>query len=418
MSVSGRDAELAVTAAALMNPKVLPRLMVEEGIGTDHFADPFAARVFAAMCALHDEDRAIDPVTVAERAGLPAGEVDALAAHLPAVGAIREHARIVARHRLRRTWRHAGQLLQQAAVEDDEQLVAQAEQALASPTVSDDTYSTQRLGDEVFEYLNGQGAPGISTGMLDLDDIIGGGLRPGDTTVIAAWESMGKSCLVDDILEHAAGQGRRVHAYINEMSPTDRALRMVARQGAVSWGKIARRNLTDQERSRIVAAMGRLPFGLTEASQWSAEQIARHARANRWDIWALDVLHNMPYQYESELAAIVATLAAAARSSNGHLILVCHLNQERAKDDLLPRPVIRDLRGSGMIAKLAANVLMLHRKQQRTPDGLVDTSLIASLIADKARHGRRGDGIDLAFEPKRMSFRLANHSDRNLEAAA
>ena len=53
----------------------------------------------------------------------------------------------------------------------------------------------------------------------------------------------------------------------------------------------------------------------------------RHARANRWDLWAVDLVHNMAYERESELHQIVATLAAAARSSNSHLLLVVQFNE-------------------------------------------------------------------------------------------
>lgn len=408
------ETELAVVADLLVAPKTLPTLIVEEGLSLAHFDNPTARHVFASMLALHDNGQAIDVVTIAAHADMEVADVDALSAGYGLSGNIRDHARAVKRHALRRSWSIASQLLHQAAAEDDEHLVAQAEQTLARPTVTEDTYTPAKLADEVADYIQDDAPPGISTGFHDLDTIIGGGMRPGDTTVLMAWESMGKSALAFQwlTLAAAAHSKDRVHAYINDMSPRDCALRMVAHSGATSWGKLARKRLEPQDMARVLDALNRMPFGVTDASQWTAEQVARHIRINRWDICCLDVLHNMPYRDESELHRIVATLAGAARSSGCHLILVCHLNQERAKDDILPRPVIRDLRGSGMISKLAASVLSLHRPQSRTSVGFIETGMLGTLAAEKARHGERGAGIDLVFEAQHMRFRLPGARDR------
>lgn len=411
-----REAELAVIADVLVAPKALPRLIVDEGIGSQHFSDPQLRDVFAAMLRLNDQGAGIDAITVAREAKMHPRDVDALAAASGNTVNVREHARTVLRFALRRSWHDAGQLLQQAAADDNEQLVAQAEQALARPTVSDDTYSPTRLADEVGNYLDDQTPAGITTGFPPLDGIIGGGFRPGDTTVVMAWESMGKSALAMQWLADAKGAGLKAHAYINDMSARDCALRMVSQQGAVPWGALAAKKLTDNDRRRVLKALNTLPFGVTDAAQWSAEQVGRHLRINRWDIAALDVLHNMPYRDESELHRITATLVNAARSSGCHLLLVCHLNQERAKEEILPRPVIRDLRGSGMISKLAATVLSLHRAQRRNTLGFVETDMLGTIVAEKARHGHRGDGIEVVFMPQRMRFRLPTSTDAKAAA--
>ena len=221
------------------------------------------------------------------------------------------------------------------------------------------------------------------------------------------------SALVDTILHDASLAGYRCHAYLNEMSPRDRTLRTLARISGVKYGHLVRRELDQHTAPRVLQAAQRIPFGLTDCSQWSADQIARHVRANRWDLWTLDLVHNIPYERESELHRIVATLAAAARSTGSHLLLVTQFNEARAVGETLPMPVARDIRGSGMIKNLAANVLLLHR-QQRNHDGFVTTDLDGIIKIDKSRHGRLG-AADVVFDPDRMRFVAPNAALRPVE---
>lgn len=402
-------AELGVIGAALEYPQALQRLIVEDGLTPNHFYVPDHQQVWQAILEVYDAGAPVDLVSVVARLDhlIDAGDIVSSAqVEASAIGAIREHARIVKRDAMRRAWQTAGYHLLDAATADNEQLVAQAEQLLRAPTVTEDTHPTESIGSATFDWLTDTGTVGISTGFAKLDNALGGGLRPGDMTALGAWTGIGKSCLVDQILTDAATAGLRCHAYINEMSVVDRGLRMIARTSTVPFSALIKRDLTDDQAQHAVDAARRIPFGLTESAQWSAEQIARHIRANAWDLCALDVLHNMPYERESELHRMVGTLAAAARSSGTHLIVVCHFNEARATTELLPRPVARDIRGSGMIKNLSANVLLLHR-DQHSDGGFVVTENTGSLLIDKARHGRK-DGVLLEFDPDRMRFWPSN----------
>lgn len=398
-------AELGVIGAAMEYPLALQHLVVEDGLTPEHFYIPDLQQVWRAILEVYDAGVPVDTVSVLARLSHLAGADDIVQSafvEASAIGAVREHARIVKRDAMRRSWLTAGYHLIDACASDDEQLVAQAEQMLRAPTITEDTHGPSGIGDAAFDWLNDTGKVGISTGFPALDNYLGGGLRPGDMTALGAWTGIGKSCLVDQILTDAATAGLKCHAYINEMSVTDRALRMIARGSSVPFSALVKRDLNEGQAKQAVEASQQIPFGLTESAQWSAEQIARHIRANNWDLCALDVLHNMPYERESELHRMVGTLAAAARSSNTHLIVVCHFNEARATGDLLPRPVARDIRGSGMIKNLSANVLLLHR-DQHSDGGFVVTENAGTLSIDKARHGQKG-GVMVEFDPDRMRF--------------
>lgn len=406
------QAEQAVLAATLISPPVVDRLTLDYALTPAEFDHPAHRTIYTAILELHSRGARVDTIALAAAAPAHAALIQDLPAFTPGIGNIGEHAAIVKRAALRRSWHAAATRLIEAADTDNEALVAQAEALLAAPSGTDETWTPDRLGEDACDFLTDKGQVGISTGVPKLDELLAGGLRPGDMTAIGAWTSMGKSVLVDTWLHDAAIEGRSCHVYVNEMSPRDRTLRTLARMGAAPYAQLARREVTPTDAPRVLDAAKRIPFGVTDCAQWDAAQIARHARANRWDLWAVDLVHNMAYERESELHQIVATLAAAARSSNSHLLLVVQFNEARAVGETLPVPVARDIRGSGMIKNLSANVLLLHR-EQTNQGGFVTTSRDGILKIDKSRHGQLGM-VPVTFFPDEMRFKPG----RMLEAVA
>lgn len=414
------EAEQAVLGSVLLSPAaVLPVLLVDEHLTASDFSEGRHADIWQAMADLHDAGQAIDPLTVSRKTGLAKADVDWFATAVPAPGNARHYAQMIRRAALRRRWHHAGMTLLTAAEEDDLTLAEQAERELAHGEQSSDTYDQDRLAAEINDYFDQSKPIGITTGFQALDEILAGGFRPGNMSVLAAWEAMGKSVLVSQWLALAADQGLKAHLYTNDTPVRDLALRMIAHMGAARWEQLAARRMPTDTADRVLKASSQLPFAMTDTSDyetWTARALARHIRVNQWDLCALDVLHNMPYRDEGDLRLIASTLKNAAQSVGTHLILVCHLNQERARDEILPAPVMRDLRGSGMLGKLAANVLFLHRPQVKDGDVSVITERVGMLVAAKARNGKQGEGIEVAFEPRHMRFRLPTYEDRGMAA--
>lgn len=414
--MSGRS-ELAILGATFLSPAVIDQLTTQHQLAPDDFGSPDHRRAWAAALDLHSRSAKIDPVVLAQQLGGTDRDhalANDLAAAACEVSAIHEHARIVKDHAARRRWKMAADRLAEAAATGDDALVAQAEALIAGQVSSDDTWTPKRLGEDAVVFLSDTRRVGIPTGLPRLDDFLAGGLRPGDMTAVGAFTSQGKSAFADSILYDASLEGYSCHVYVNEMSPRDRTLRTIARMGAAPYPRLSRRELEPQDGERVLDAAGRLPFGVTDCSQWTAERIARHVRASRWDLWCLDLVHNMPYERESELHKIVATLAAAARSTGSHCILCCQFNEARAVSELLPVPVARDIRGSGMIKNLSANVLLLHR-EQTSDGGFVTTHRDGLINVAKSRHGQLG-ALPVTFVPDRMRFVAAGL--RSIEGGA
>lgn len=405
--IGEHSVETAILAACLSSPVVAGRLLLDHQISPAHFAEPICRKTWQAITAMHDRGDVVEPAGLTAELGtgvpLPDEWVRDLLAADPAVAALPGLLDRLKRLADRRRMQRAGWLYAKAAETDDPELETKAEALLATDEETVDGYDAATLGQEACAWLASPGEPGITTGFRPLDAFLGGGLRPGDCTALGAWTSMGKSVLVDQVLAAAVTAGHTAHAYINEMSPRDRALRMLSRQTSVDVGRLMRKQLTADEAARVMHAAQNLPYGITDCSQWNAAQIARHMRHRRWGIAVLDLLHNIPYREESELHSMTATLAAAARTANTHLILVCQFNESRSIGELLPKPVIRDIRGSGMIKNLCANVLLLHRPQS-DEGGFVTTGDRGTVMAGKARHGEQGRGINVRFLPEHMRF--------------
>jgi replicative DNA helicase len=415
--------ERAVLGLCMLAPAAALQL-IASGVDDECFHTPTNLRMWRAIVALSDnqEDVTAEQVARAMSEGPDATDQDrvhvnrVLTDPSPASGLHNDAERLREMAR-RRRWQYISQLAAQAAATNDETLIAQVERLLATTEQSEDTLTPMDLGLKVVDWLSDTKPVGISTGLRDLDAAIGGGWRPGDMTVLAAYSGLGKSTLLDTMLTTAARARASCHVYVNEMNAVDRGLRMVARESRVVWKSLALRKMGDRDHIDAQRAASRLPFGITDCSMWTAERIARHARASHWKLWAVDLVSNMGHRDEQELSQIINTLASAARNTGSHCILITQLNRARNVGDTLPRPVARDIRGSGMFEAQARNVLMLHREQTATGSGSnreITTAMEGMVFVEKATHGVRGASVPVYFHPEHMMFRAL---DTDLAAA-
>lgn len=416
MSVLGYDAEAAereVIAAALSpgGAAVVSTLSAQEHLNEKHFANPVFSTTWKVCLDRLARDEAItmelvmievDPI--GDRISYRDILARAVGAGYGAISALRSYARLVIRGAERRSWAAAAEALKDAALNDDETGLRRAEELLRTNHVTQDTFSAEELGYRVMKWLTETGTPpAISSGFPGVDEKIGGGFRPGDLTFIGGHTSQGKSSLVDGFLTHAViSSSKRVHVFANEMSPEDRTLRIVADLSGVPYGRLASRSPKNTDWPRLLDAGGRVPFSITRANQWSVDQICRDVYHNRYDLWAVDHLHNMQYRDREELEGIVRTLAACASSTGTHCILVGQLNEGRNATDIPPFPAMRDIRDTGMIKHIASQVFMIHRDHRREDDEVqIDTA--ATLSFPKARHGETGS-IRVELNTVRLRF--------------
>lgn len=247
-----------------------------------------------------------------------------------------------------------------------------------------------------------------------------GGLARQHVLTIGGWSGDGKTVAFDQIMAHFAAAGLGTMTYINEMSEDERMDRAIATLSGVDYGDIDDRSYKrDPGRARRVllaaAHYGDNGPGITECPGWTAEEIANDVRAHGWDVFGVDILHEIPHSErnaERGVSKIVQTLRMVAREVNGVCVMTSHLNDSRITGAHRPIPCARDLRDSGMIFRGSDVVMFVYREND--DDGRMDVDNRALIKFDKLRKGELGS-FAARFDPKSMRYLLVDH---RLEAAA
>jgi replicative DNA helicase len=408
------DAEQAVIGAVLLTgaAEVLTGLATDPGLRPEHFYRDAHREIWRAMLALERDGEGVDVLTVrgrleqTNRLSAVGGRavLDGLAGVVPALGNVGSYAAaIIANAKWRARVTAATMMLEAASTLDEDAYDAAERTLTADDGETEPLLTPERLGERFYDWLadNGQGV--IETPLPKLNDMLRGGLRPGATTVIAAWTSMGKSVLVDQLLEHARSQGVTACAYINEMSDEERVARLVAARTGIAFDRILGKDLTPAQWKHVLDELPRLPFAIQPCAGWTAEQIARHVRRHRWGLFAVDLATLIPASNTQEWADVSKTLTVAARQSGAHGLIVLQLNQTRNDAAARPHPALRDLKWTGAWADDAANVLLLHRDDVEVSPGIFEPGADGYVRAAKVRNGRTGL-VRLSLDPFRLRF--------------
>ena len=204
------------------------------------------------MLDLHAHGEPVDALTLVEHLKQAgdlesvggAAAIELLAGSVPAVGNLRQYARIVRENAMLRRLLHAAYEIQ-AQVHGHEalprDLVDMAERAILEVAHEDsrkDFRSIEQLLDAELDKLQklsleGTAITGTPSGFEDLDTITGG-FQPGNLIILAARPSMGKSALMANFAENAALDSNKAVALFSlEMSEGELAQRFIASQASI-----------------------------------------------------------------------------------------------------------------------------------------------------------------------------------------
>jgi replicative DNA helicase len=220
------EAEQSVLGAVLLSDTALPALIIDERLHPADFYRDGHGRIYQAMLDLHTLGEPVDALTLVEhlkQAGDLEGvggraAIDLLAGSVPAVGNVRQYARIVRDNAmLRRLLRASYEI--QARVHSHEalprDLVDMAERAILEVAHEDSRKDFRAIHDLLESELNklerlsreGKAITGTASGFDDLDTITGG-FQGGNLIILAARPSMGK-CLAGSALVYDPRTGAR-----------------------------------------------------------------------------------------------------------------------------------------------------------------------------------------------------------------
>jgi replicative DNA helicase len=269
-------------------------------------------------------------------------------------------------------------------------------------TVDAQPTSRQELHSDFFDYLDKEEpAEVFELPWADLNECVLGGYRRQQTSVLAAWSGFGKSWALDQMLGAFHGQGKTTAIFATEMSRRERIARFITTKTGVPVENLLLKKLSAEQMAAAVKALESIPFDYFEVSGWTEDRICERIVFGNYDVAAVDVLNLIPgYEEKTAYASrIVGRFMNLAQRANCHIILVSHLNNERAKAAVKPRPVKRDLRQTGMLESNAHQILFLHRDQD--DDGqLRDTG---EIFFAKVRNGMEGK-VNVTHNQKFLTF--------------
>ena len=376
---------------------------VMEIVDEDHFTSDHRRDVWNECVRRFNNGEPFDMPSVAIAVGAEfvqhiysQGEVDELGSRYA-----EEHARILHTATIRRRCYLAA--LRMLELSQDETTSDTSVYSRASAIISDLEPSSVRREYEMVEIVNGiaeeieasakdekAGRPNrVTTGMRALDDVLYGGMAPGNLVILSARPSIGKTALMLHMARRSADAGARTAIFSIEMTADELGTRMIAsvseeyddenyigldrpRRSLVSPYKIARGFDSPEDWERFeeaVSRIDRLPIVVNDNARDIRDIVARMTVLNKQgkcDVAYVDYL-GLIKQAQADprtplyqvIADITGTLKATAKSLRIPVVLLCQLNRDAAKNEKTPQ--LYNLRDSGAIEQDADVVMMLKQ---------------------------------------------------------
>lgn len=376
--------------------------------------------IFKALCALANQSRPCDFVTVSDYLrnlgqleaveGMP--YLGQLVNDTPGAANVAEYARIVRERAVLRGLVAAGDNITELAFRPEGQsaseLLDKAEQQLTHlrgrDAKSKSQYVTMQPLMEALDkklkqaQLNPGGAQGLPTGFTRFDEMTNG-LHKGDLVIVAGRPSMGKTSFAMNIAEYAAlDQRLPVLVFSMEMSAEQLGIRVVSSFGRVDQQKLRTAQMDDMDWSKFSSALGIIqeaPLYIDETGGLSPLDLRSRARrvAGRHGLSLIVVdyiqLMQIPGSESrtNEISEISRNLKSLAKELNVPIIALSQLNRGVENRDN-KRPRMADLRESGGIEQDADVIVFIYRDEvynKDTPD-----KGTAELIIAKQRNGPTG----------------------------
>lgn len=407
---------------------------IAEHVSADDFYADANRKLFAAITAKHNDGGRVDALIVAE-ALKSAGDFEVIggAAYLaevmqavPVASHAVYYAKIVKAKSIVRLLIHgATDTLRDAysPLSDIDELVTEAEErifAIRDRRSVGEVATIQDVLVKVFAEIDAisEGTVGgLSTGFVDLDEMIGG-LHPGELSILAARPSMGKTAMALNIADNVSTSSNATVLFVSlEMTQLELSMRLLCSRAKVNGWKLKRGFLNDDERQRLVKASSELAstgMQIDDSPGRTVGQIAsagrRIARRQCLDLIVVDYLQlltadNPRDPRQEQVAKMARRLKGVARELGIPVLCLAQLNRQvEATGD--NRPKLSHLRESGAIEQDADVVMFIHRPEYYLmKDSAEKANVIgkAEVIVAKQRNGPTGD-IALTWLEKYTRF--------------
>lgn len=269
----------------------------------------------------------------------------------------------------------------------------------------------------------------LSTGFPRLDDLIGG-MRPGNLIVVGARPGVGKSQLLQQIVQHHYRGEQAILVASAEMLPEEYGIRNVAMEQGLDIKRLVSGKLTDGEFDLLQPAIA----VMAESRQYTLEgrigiaEIRRqaHVLAEQYGLAfvVVDYLQLLADRHSSHagdnlrerIGYISGNLKQLALELKVPVLVASQLRREvEYRADRLP--TMADLKESGDIESDADVIILLHRPELSQPGQRVGE--MVCMVAKCRQLGQIGT-VKLKWQPKRRKYyeeerRVTPDEERRME---
>ena len=431
------EAEQSVLGSIFLDPETVVNVL--EYLETSDFYRKNHQIIFDAILQLNNRNEAIDVVTIANELDTKnqlenAGGMEylaELAVAVPTSANVEYYAKIVEEKSiLRNLIRSATEIGRKGYEEGDKHAVMldSAEQNILQVSERRNRSCFIRISDVVSASLQNieslaqqsDDVTGVPTGYIALDKMTAG-LQKEELIILAARPAVGKTAFALNIAQNVATKADQVVAIFSlEMGAESLVNRMLCAEGNIDAGHLRTGQLSEDEWSNLIMAMGTLGQSKIFIDDTPGIRIAEiRAKSRRLlqeqgklGLIVIDYLQliegNNRESRQQEVSDISRQLKKLAKELKVPVIALSQLSRgvEQRQDK---RPVLSDIRESGSIEQDADIVAFLYRDDYyereggEEPERDEQENNVVEVIIEKNRSGARGT-VKLLFKKEFNKF--------------
>jgi len=411
-----KETEEAVLGSVIINPECIS---VVRGIinRPDDFYIVSNKWVWEALCSLDDKKYPIDSLTLSEELGdkVNPSYLTGLVGQSPSSLNAEHYAKQVHLYGVRRRMIQAAGNVAGYAYNEDlevEDVVArsiEAVQTAANGLLGGRAIDVDKLASDYFDLVERRSQqtnlPGIPTGLIDLDLILGGGLQEGELTIIGGFPGSGKTAFLDTIAYHVS-RSRHVALFTLEMNATERINRIFAQETGIDSQRLRSGRLNDEEWVKFTDAIADMESHALKIDDTAPLSMATlRARCvqlrsqGRLDLAIIDYaglvdgIGKNPYEVASYISR---SLKLLSQETNCHVLAAVQFNREGRQGET---PKIYNFRDSGSWEQDCNNAYLLYEMDMTVAREFVPRRLEVA----KHRNGPTGF-VDLLMKKATTKF--------------
>jgi replicative DNA helicase len=421
--MAGVDAEVSLLGALLLDNSAYDR--ISDKLRAEHFYVEQHRDIFTELTRQISSGQSADVVTVGmammDKVSMP--ELNQIAQYVPSAANIHRYTDLVIeRFKSRALLQVSAELTELASdhtrsIEDRVECAQGQLMKLVDESPRDDWVGAYEAMVAHTTVLDDRAAGNVNawpTGLRDIDDVLEGGLRPGELIIIGARPSMGKTALGMTIGLNMATD-YSVGMLSMEMSRTEVNDRMTAMLGRVGLSGVKRpSNGEGLAFDRVVDAVEKsrkMNFFVSDQGGLNINQVRSKARNMKrrhgLNVLIVDYLGLMSgldsrssraYQIEE----ITRGLKTLCKELDCAIVCLAQLNR-KVEERVDAMPNLSDLRDSGAIEQDANVIIFVHRPKQAKPDLSQEWDHYAKASVAKSRNGPCGV-VNLFYQGNQTRF--------------